>query len=406
MPTFKRRIWEAAPNRMPPGEPLQFDYEAYIPDRIARLELSIPLSLAAELEETATAIAELQGAGEFLGLEALSRQLLRAESIGSSRIEGLSLSQRRLARAIVDPAAEKETARAVIGNIQAMDEAIRLGTDAPEFAMAHLQSIHRKLLENTTDASIAGQLRTSQNWIGGSDWSPRRAEFIPPPEDEVAPLLEDVFAFMRRDDVPAILQAAIVHAQFETIHPFADGNGRVGRALIHTVMRRRGLAPRFVPPVSLVLATNATRYVEGLTAYREERAVDWCLFFIRALRSATQHAKHLNEQLQALQSHWREALNHPRSHSALEKLIQVLPAQPVVDLQLAAQLTGASDESARRALNELETAGILGTVQVGRKRNRIWEARDLLALVDAFEWDMATPTRSGEPRRAAPPKHQ
>ncbi|MNT55862.1 hypothetical protein D3C72_1931310 [compost metagenome] len=153
-----------------------------------------------------------------------------------------------------------------------------------------------------------------------------------------------------------------------------------------------------------MLATNATRYVEGLTAYRTEQVVEWCLFFTRALRSATEHAKHLNEQLRALQAHWREVMKQPRSHSAIEKLIQHLPAQPVIDMRLAATLTGSSEEAARRALNDLETAGILSTVQIGKKRNRIWEARALLALMDSFEWTIAQPTRSGEPARPSPPK--
>lgn len=402
MPEQRRRKWEGDPSQTPLGEPFTFDYEAYVPDRIADLHLSLPLELAAEIEDTARAVAELQGAGGFVGLEALSRQLLRAESIGSSRIEGLELSQRRLARAMVDPHAEKETARAIIGNIKAMDEAIRLGTEVDTFTLQDLLTLHATLLEQTSDAGIAGHVRTTQNWIGGNDWSPRRAEFIPPPEDEIPGLLEDLFQFMSRRDVPATLQAAIVHAQFETIHPFADGNGRVGRALIHTVLRRRGVSPRFVPPVSLVLATNARRYVEGLTAYRDGDVLDWCLFFTRVLSTATEHAKRLNGRLQALQSRWREALNHPRSHSAIEKLVQGLPAQPVLDVSAAAQLIGASEEAARRALNEMEQAGILSAVHIGKKRNRIWEARELLLLVDAFEWEMAAPTQPGEPRRPAP----
>jgi Fic family protein len=406
MPHTVRRRWEAKSTERPFGEPLTFEYDAYIPDRLAAVELPVTLPLVQEIEATAKSVAELQGATEFIGLEALSRQLLRAESIGSSRIEGLSLSQRRLARALIDPHAERETARAVLGNIRAMEEAIGLGAEAAPFELKHLLGIHARLMEGTSDAAIAGQLRTSQNWIGGTDWSPRQAEFVPPPETELDALLADLFAFMGRDDVPAILQAAVVHAQFETIHPFADGNGRVGRALIHTVLRRRGLAPRFVPPVSLVLATNAARYVEGLTAYRSDQVVEWCLFFTRALRSATEHARHLNDQLLALQAHWREAMNQPRSHSAVEKLIQSLPAQPVIDMRMAAALTGSSEEAARRALNELEAAGILNTVQIGKKRNRIWEARALLVLMDSFEWNMAQPTRSGEPARPSPPKSE
>lgn len=97
---------------------------------------------------------------------------------------------------------------------------------------------------------------------------------MPPPPERVKELMEDLVAFMNRGDLPPVVQAAIAHAQFEIIHPFADGNGRVGRALIHVVLRRRGLAPRYVPPVSLVLAADARAYVAGLTAFREERPGD------------------------------------------------------------------------------------------------------------------------------------
>jgi len=101
-------------------------------------------------------------------------------------------------------------------------------------------------------------IRSEQNWIGGAASSPRDAEFVPPPPELVPDLLDDLCAFCNREDVPASVQAGIAHAQFETIHPFADGNGRVGRALIHVVLRRRALAPRYVPPVSLVLAADAS----------------------------------------------------------------------------------------------------------------------------------------------------
>src|SRR5512139_89251 len=124
-----------------------------------------------------------------------------------------------------------------------------------------------------------GRVREEQNWIGGRLGNPSDAAFVPPPEDLVLPLLEDLVAFMARDDLPAAPQAAVAHAQFETIHPFIDGNGRVGRALVHVVLRRRGLAPRYVPPVSLVLAADAKAYVAGLTAFRDDRPTDWIFLF-------------------------------------------------------------------------------------------------------------------------------
>ena len=153
---------------------------------------------------------------------------------------------------------------------------------------------------------------------------------MPPPEDLVLPLLEDLVAFVARDDLPAVAQAAVAHAQFETIHPFIDGNGRVGRALIHVVLRRRGVAARFVPPVSIVLAARPTAYVEGLTAFREGRVAEWIGSFSEAAGRAAAASIELADQVAALQGEWRERAGRPRAGSAASKLIALLPALPVL----------------------------------------------------------------------------
>jgi Fic family protein len=179
----------------------------------------------------------------------LARRLLRAESVASSRIEGLVLSQRRLARAEAEEAdARDETARSVLGNVVAMEHAVALGAGAKPLRLKDVLDIHRVLMLATTTPRIAGELRERQNWIGGNAYNPGRADFVPPPPEHVKGLMNDLVAFMNRTDLPPVVQAAIAHAQFETIHPFADGNGRVGRALIHVVLRRRGLAPRSSRP--------------------------------------------------------------------------------------------------------------------------------------------------------------
>src|SRR5204863_7533443 len=121
----------------------------------------------------------------------------------------------------------------------------------------------------------AGRIRSVQNWIGGSSFNPCSAAFVPPPPDHVEALLADLCAFVNDDSLPAVAQAAIAHAQFETIHPFRDGNGRAGRCLIHVVLRRRNVTPMLVPPISVVLATNARQYIAGLVDFREARVDDW-----------------------------------------------------------------------------------------------------------------------------------
>lgn len=374
-------LWPAEPSAGEGRSARQaFSYLAYRPKAIGHLDLMLPGQFALDVAEAERSLTQIQGDAAFIGLEALSRQLLRAESVSSSRIEGLVLSQRRLAQAIFDPAAADETARAVLGNVRAMDLAIDLGARGEHIEVGDLLRIHAALLGETSDRAHAGQIRTSQNWIGGTSASPRHAEFIPPPPDLVPELLEDLCVFLNREDLPGVLQAAIVHAQFETIHPFADGNGRVGRALIHVVLRKRQLAPRIAPPISVVLATNAARYVEGLTWYRAGKILDWCTLFLGTLKTAVTQSGSLARQLGEIQDRWREASGQPRRDSTAEKLIQLLPASPVLDGKVAAAMAGVSDEAARTALLTLEKAGVLRPVVLGKKRNRAWEAPEVIAL--------------------------
>jgi Fic family protein len=228
---------------------------------------------------------------------------------------------------------------------------------------------------------------------------------VPPPEDELERLLEDLARFMNRDDLSPTLQAALAHAQFETIHPFMDGNGRAGRCLVHVVYRRAALAPRFVPPISLVLATVGDAYVRGLTAFRSDRAEDWYLDFALTVIRACRAARRLAQQIDDLETQWLRQAGEPRRDSTARRVIQALPGQPILRVSHVVALTGASTTAAHRAVNALEAAGVLKQVTVGR-RNRAWEATGLLQLVDDFERHLATPGISdGKPARPAPYDH-
>jgi len=147
-----------------------------------------------------------------------------------------------------------------------MQLSIERASSSGALTVQDLVDIHRVLPERAPNATVAGRVRDSQNWIGGNDHNPCGATFVPPPPEEVDRLLEDLCAFVDDETLPPLVQAAIAHAQFETIHPFEDGNGRTGRALVQVVLRHRGLAPAFVPPISVVLARDKDRYVGGLTA--------------------------------------------------------------------------------------------------------------------------------------------
>jgi Fic family protein len=404
MARYETQHWPANPSA--PGgkaERRAFSYRAFVPDPIARLEITLPSSVAAAVSSAERAIDALnRDPPRVASLEVLARRLLRAESVASSRIEGLVLSQRRLARAEADaPDARDEIARSILGNVTAMEHAVALGAGAKPLRLKDVLDVHRHLMLATTTPEIAGKLRDRQNWIGGNAFNPGRADFVPPAPERVKELMDDLVAFMNRTDLPPVVQAAIAHAQFETIHPFADGNGRVGRALIHVVLRRRGLAPRYVTPVSLVLAADAKPYVAGLTAFREDRPADWILLFAQAIERAAAKASELALRLGELQELWRERAGRPRRHSSAEALIVELPAHSIVTVATAQTFLGRSKQAVNEAIATLAEKGVLHAVTIA-KRNRAWEARDLFDLINDFERELASPTDEEGPSRPSP----
>lgn len=363
---------------------LSFTYQAYVPDPIA--DLDVPLSSEATqlLTEANRRIVLLKADPPAFGaFEVLARQLLRSESVASSRIEGLALSHRRLARAAFGGGRADLTAAAVLGNVRAMERAEVLATK-PRFGVSELRALHRALFDDTPDRRLAGVVRDGPSWLGGSASSPRGAEFVPPPADRIAALLDDLSEFLARDDLPALVQAAIAHAQFETIHPFIDGNGRAGRCLIHVVLRRRGLTPRYVPPVSLVLARDARAYIAGLTAYRRGDVAGWCAHFCAAAGAAADAAAAYATDLAALRNQWLERAGHPRAGSTARALLDALPGTPVLDVATAERLAQTSNQAARLAVLALEAAGILHRINTGA-RNRAWEAPEVFDLIERVE---------------------
>src|SRR6266545_263542 len=404
MARYETRSWPADPST-PGGRAKRraFSYRAFVPGSIADLQLALPSSVAAAVSNAERAVDALnRDPPRLASLEVLARRLLRAESVASSRIEGLVLSQRRLARAEAEESETRdETARSVLGNVAAMEHAVALGSGARSLRLSDILTLHRVLMLATTTPQIAGELRDRQNWIGGNASNPGRADFVPPPPEPVKELMRDLVAFANRTDLPPVVQAAVAHAQFETIHPFADGNGRVGRALIHVVLRRRGLAPRYVPPVSLVLAADAKAYVAGLTAFREDRPADWILLFAQAIQRAAAKASELATRLADLQEKWRERAGRPRRHSSAEALIVELPAHPLITVATAQKFLGRSKQAVNEAIAVLAEKGVLHAITLA-KRNRAWEARELFDLINDVERELATPTDDDEPSRPSP----
>lgn len=395
-------------------------YGAYVPDLLVGRPIVLTGPVAADVADAERAIAAFdRGASRLAGAEALARLLLRAESVASSRIEGLTIGAGRLLRADWAQRNGVEesdaTAREVLGNIQAMNYAVDSVRVGDEIDVSMLLEMHRTLLDKTALAKYAGVIRDRQNWIGGNAYNPMGADFVPPPETDVLALLEDLCTFCNGDDLPAVTQAALAHAQFETIHPFADGNGRAGRALIHIVLRRRGLTANVVPPISLVLATRADEYVKGLHASRYLGAPDsppavsgtnqWIGTFAAACTRAVADAELFETRIRALQEQWRVRLDSVRANSATELLINVLPGSPVTSLAaLTAQLCRTLPR-VTEAVERFVNAGILRPVNVGRVRGQVYEAREIIDAFTGLERGLASPhgdTQIAPPSRPVP----
>ncbi len=366
-----------------------FTYRAFVPDPIAAIQPAVSFETARLISEAETAVGRLNSDDRVRGLEAIGALLLRSESIASSRIEGIELSQRNLARALIDPRAARGTARAVAANVVAMEEAIAIGDSARDLTAADVLAVHRTLMAHEPARVLPGAFRREQNWIGGRLENPSDARYVPPPEDQVEPLIADLLEFMNRDDLPAVAQAAIAHAQFETIHPFIDGNGRVGRCLIHVVLRRRGVAPVFVPPISIVLASRANLYVDGLIGFRDGRIDAWCASFAWACGRAAALSVDLAARVAELEAEWFQRAGRPRRDSAAARIIPLLPAQPITSAATMRAAIGARHQRALEGLKVLAEAGVLRQVSEG-DYDRQYAADELFDLIEAYEEQLAS----------------
>ncbi len=410
MASHLRKRWEAQFQGPSRRDRLGCDYNAYLTDPVVGWDLSIPANVAADIADAETAVRDLNDKGTtHVSLEGLARFLLRAESVGSSKIEGLEATAHRLARAEAAIAlganSDDQVAVEVIGNIVAMESAVELATKSSTLELDDLLSVHRTLMDNSPNPELGGSVREEQNWIGGSSFNPCSADFVPPPPEYLPELMNDLLDYVNDDEHSPLVQAAIAHAQFETLHPFADGNGRVGRALIHVVLRRRGLAANFVPPISLVLATRSDDYINGLMRFRHlsepgspERchaAVEWLVAFASATNRACRDAEAYSEHINSTTTTWRSNLGRVRANSSTDLLLRLLPGVPIITVESACKLIGRSKARTTDAVNALTDAGVLHQRNVGRQRYRVFEATEVLDLFTGLEQHLASPTGAG-----------
>lgn len=367
-------------------------FQAYVPDELGD---ELPDIGKAARQAAEDALAVLARADERIGERGrfLIHLLIRSESISSSWIEGNRVTPKKLAIAELLEHGTR-VAIDVVANVQATERAIvDLGDrDRPVTTEAI------ELLQHVIEPRLELGLRTEQNWVGGPGWSPLRADFVPPPPTEVKRLVDDLARFVTATSGNPVVRAAIAHAQFETIHPFIDGNGRTGRALIHTVLRRADALRNTTIPISTVFAGDKDRYIAGLTAFREipARLDDWIIGFSEAAELAAGNAVRLSEDIAALDGRVRSDLIRfredqeikpiaPRSDAVVLKILDALPTDPVLTIDSVAARHGVSAAAAHRALVQLADAGILGRTKDHKGKLICWTADQHLALVSLTE---------------------
>ena len=425
MGIFTEAKWEADPTLPGRANRRGGSYWYYLPDRLTTLQVSISPQLSEEIAAVERRVLALAQADGITELEDLSRFLLRSEAIASSQIEGIVPAAKQVALAEIGEAEDirgiSDAAKLVARNMTVVREASDRLARSQGVAITDLEQLQRALLG--ADHPAVG-IRTVQNWVGTSNYHPIGAEYVPPAPRLVPDLLEDLLSYLNGATHGPLVQAALVHAQFESIHPFVDGNGRVGRALIHTVLTRRGLTSSRLLPVSLVLATFREQYVAALNDLRFEgspeapenarRIAEWIRIFSRAVDEAVTQAEDLRAQLLLLAEQWRGQLeafraanNYTRalrSDSGVARILGRLAGTPVLTVKTASQIYGLSVQNASEALTQLADAGIFSTRSIARGTTA-FIANEVLDLVTLSERKLASTqfdTRVSKPVRQVP----
>lgn len=354
---------------------------AFVPHTLARFSPELSERTIRRTEQAAAAVRRV-GDLASRGLEVAARLLLRAEGVASSHIEGIDARPDEVAVAAVD-ASIGGNAGWVADNLAAIDEALAgRGPVTTEV----LWRWHERLMRHSDlDAHHIGRWRDRQGWVGGA--TPLTAAYVAPPAGEIDRLMDDLAAFMRDDSLDAVTHAGVVHAQFETIHPFADGNGRIGRILVARLLRDRLDVP-VPPPVSVQFSRDVGGYLSGLVLFRQGQVDVWAGWFADAVEHAAQRTVIVLSAVEDLLARWADTAGGLRRDAAARRLIPHLPRHPVVNAAIVAELLDVSEQTARVALSELEALGVLseftssspGVSRPGRPR-QWWVATDLLNLL-------------------------
>lgn len=374
------RPWRQTAVRGPRADRQVSEITVMLPPKIARLTFEPEPALLRMLEAVAGGLTHLDMV-HGRTLAALNSLLLRTESVDSSKIENVDASLADYGRALLGEGANS-SAMSMASATSALSRMIRDAAMLPRTVRkeAMLRAHHDLFARVPAENVRPGHVRHRQNWVGGGDYSPLGALHVPPPPETVDDYLDDLFTFANRDDMPALAQAAIVHAQFESIHPFTDGNGRIGRALIHAVLRKRRVTRHLTVPIASGLVSHRDQYFQALNDYRAGNASTIVTMLASAASIATRESRQTAADIIEISERWQEAMSRPYAGSLAYRLLDLVIEEPMVNLALVTDRLGTDDAAAKEVLAQATAAGVLARAK-GARRTPVWLARDVLQEV-------------------------
>ncbi len=360
---------------------------ASVPPMLAGVGVELPEMVVRATEK---AVAAIERSSDRLppSWEPLARLLLRFEGVASSAFEQIRAPLEEIAAAEVTMLMTGPSAW-VADNLAVVSAAVD-SARSERLTTASLLEWHRRLMGHATgqlDLALLGAYRDRPVWIGGN--SPREAAYVAPPHELIGPLMDDLIEFANADEFDVVTQAAILHAQFESIHPFADGNGRLGRVLISwlIVRRLRVLVP---PPFSVFVARDPGGYLSGLTLYRMGELAPWVRWFATTLERSASTATTLIGEVEMLTAEWRKRAGTGtgravRDGATFWKVLEMLPEHPIVSANLIQERFEITNEAARQMLHRFESLAILSPIEL-RSGNpgrpvRWWAAKELIDII-------------------------
>lgn len=357
-------------------------YVAYFPRPIPR-DLEISRGNILQLADAEAALGRLAGAVRLLpDPQLLVQPYLRREALASTRIEGTQASLTEVYEAEAGDRPLGADVEEVVNYVDAMQAGLRRLADLP-ISTRLLRELHAMILAGARGRERQpGQLRTTQNWIGEPGATIETATFVPPPPDVMGELLDDLERFVHETPrLPPLVQAALVHHQFETVHPFLDGNGRLGRLLIVLILVERGRLPAPLLYISPYFEARRPQYYDALQGVRERGDFDhWLSMFLDAITTQANDAIGRADRLIDLRERYRSAVQ-ARTRGIANQLVDLTLESPVLNTRVVERRLGVSRPAALSALRTMADLEILAEADDGPRGQLRWMAREVLSIL-------------------------